>query len=212
MAFHDCWRLVFGVESVSLPDWPCCELCITVGFFFLFVCFTSNSTKIRPFLPHLLPFLPPFIHVFTTTVQTCRCGRFLLDLYKRAVSPLLIFFFFFSIFVSLLLSHGVFFFFFLSLKLCFDEEEEKKDTKRKTTSVLSIRKRKTNMWNIPENGDCLRSVSLDDPACIKEKRKKILKKTTKQNSSRSIHAVTPAFLNTVFCFSFFWFGSVFLVF
>lgn len=139
---------------------------------FLFVCFTSNSTKIRPFLPHLLPFLPPFIHVFTTTVQTCRCGRFLLDLYKRAVSPLI----FFSIFVSLLLSHGVFF--FLSLKLCFDEEE-KKDTKRKTTSVLSIRKRKTNMWNIPENGDCLRSVSLDDPACIKEKRKKNSKKNNK---------------------------------
>lgn len=210
MAFHDCWRLVFGVESVSLPDWPCCELCITVGFFCLFVSLLTPQKSDLFFLTSS-PFSPPFIHVFTTTVQTCRCGRFLLDLYKRAVSPLLIFFFFFP-FLFLCFCLMVFFFFFLSLKLCFDEEEEKKDTKRKTTSVLSIRKRKTNMWNIPENGDCLRSVSLDDPACIKEKRKKILKKTTKQNSSRSIHAVTPAFLNTVFCFSFFWVGSVFLVF
>lgn len=92
-------------------------------FFFFVVClfvfflspssFTSSSTKIRPFLPHLLPFLPPFIHVFTTTVQTCRCGRFLLDLYKCAVSPLLFFFFF--IFVSLLLSHGLFFFSFIEI-------------------------------------------------------------------------------------------------
>lgn len=143
----------------------CVFFCLFV-FFLSPSSFTSSSTKIRPFLPHLLPFLPPFIHVFTTTVQTCRCGRFLLDLYKCAVSPLLFFFHFcFSASVS-------WSFFFLSLKLCFDEEEEKKDTKRKTTSVLSIRKRKTNMWNIPGNGDCLRSVSLDDPACIKEKRKK----------------------------------------
>lgn len=113
------WHFMI-VEGLFLVQKACpCRIghvvsCVLLWVFFLFVCFTSNSTKIRPFLPHLLPFLPPFIHVFTTTVQTCRCGRFLLDLYKRAVSPLLIFFFFFSIFVSLLLSHGVFFFCFFS--------------------------------------------------------------------------------------------------
>lgn len=145
--------------------------CVLLCFFFLFHFFLHKNQTFSSSPP---PLSPPFIHVFTTTVQTCLCGRFLLDLYKRAVSPLLFFFFSF-----LFLCFCLMVFFFLSLKLCFDEEEEKKDTKRKTTSVLSIRKRKTNMWNIPENGDCLRSVSLDDPACIKEKRKKNSKKKNK---------------------------------
>lgn len=144
------WHFMI-VEGLFLVQKACpCRIghvvsCVLLWVFFCLFVSLLTPQKSDLFFLTSSPFSPPFIHVFTTTVQTCRCGRFLLDLYKRAVSPLLIFFFFFHFCFSASVSWCFFFFFFLSLKLCFDEEEEKKDTKRKTTSVLSIRKRKTNM-------------------------------------------------------------------